>query len=124
MTSQQVDEYLAAAPEPQRTTLTQLRATIAALLPDAEEVISYGVPTFKVGGKGVAGFGFSKDHCSYFPMSGTVTSGLAPELREYQTTKGAIRFARDEALPRELVSRLIAARQAEIAGGPTRGPRR
>lgn len=124
MTSQQVDDYLAAAPEPQRTTLARLRATIAALLPDAEEVISYGVPTFKVGGKGVAGFGFSKNHCSYFPMSGNVTSELAALLGDYQTSKGSIRFAKDADLPQELVSRLIAARQAEIAGGSAPGPRR
>lgn len=124
MTSQQVDDYLESAPEPQRTTLGRLRATIAELLPDAEEVISYGVPTFKVGGKGVAGFGFSKNHCSYFPMSGDVTSALAAELGDYQTSKGAIRFASDEVLPRELVMRLIAARQAEIAAERPRAGRR
>ena len=56
MSNQDVDDYLAAVPEPQKSTLEQLRATLVALLPEAEQGIAYGVPCFKVGGKGVAGF--------------------------------------------------------------------
>jgi uncharacterized protein YdhG (YjbR/CyaY superfamily) len=110
-----VDEYLAKVPEPHRTTLVRLRATLAGLMPDAQESITYGVPTLKVAGKGVAGFGFYKNHCTYFPMSGTITTELADRLASYTTAKGSVQFAVDEPLPDDLVRALVEARQAEIA---------
>ena len=70
MAAPEVDAYMEGVPEPQRSTLAQVRATLAALLPDAEQTISYGSPTFKVGGRGVAGFAAFAHHCSYLPMSG------------------------------------------------------
>ena len=115
MSTEDVDDYLAAAPEPQRSTLGQLRATLAALLPEAEQGIAYGVPCFKVGGKGVAGFAAYPKHCSYLPMSGSITAELADELAGYVTSKGSVQFATDAPLPPELVGRLVQARQAEIA---------
>ena len=115
-----VDAYLAAVPEPHRTTLTGIRTTLSTLLPDADQCIAYGVPCFKVGGKGVAGFGFYKDHCTYFPMSGSITTELAGDLAGYVTAKGSIRFAPDEPLPPDLVERLVRARQREIARARTK----
>ena len=115
VSNQDVDDYLAAVPEPQKSTLESLRATLAALLPDAEQGIAYGVPCFKVGGKGVAGFGFYRNHCTYFPMSGSITAELADDLKQYVTAKGSIQFPTDEPLPDALVARLVEARQREIA---------
>jgi uncharacterized protein YdhG (YjbR/CyaY superfamily) len=116
MSVQDVDGYLDGAPEPHRTTLASLRMTVASLLPNAEQCISYGVPTFKVDGKAVAGFGYYRKHCAYFPMSGSVTTALAAELSEYRTSKGSVHFAVDEPLPAGVVGHLIEARLAEIAG--------
>jgi len=113
--TEDVDAYLAAVPEPQRSTLERLRATLVALLPDAEQGISYGVPCFKVAGKGVAGFAAHRGHCSYLPMSGSTTAELAVELSGYVTSKGSVQFAVDEPLPAGLVQRLVEARRAEIA---------
>ena len=121
MSEQDVDDYLASAPEPQRTTLLRLRGMISALLPGAEQCISYGVPTFKVDGLGVAGFGHYAKHCAYFPMSGSITSALAEELTGYKTSKGSVHFAVDEPLPADVVRRLIEARRAEIAAARTAG---
>lgn len=115
MTATEVDTYLAGVPEPQRTTLQAVRAMIAGLLPDAEQGIAYGVPCFKIGGKGVAGFGYYKNHNTYFPMSGSITAELADELTDYVTAKGSLRFAADVPLPRPLVERLVEARTREIA---------
>ena len=115
VSNQDVDDYLATVPEPQKSTLEGMRATLAALLPDAEQGIAYGVPCFKVGGKGVAGFGFYKNHCTYFPMSGSITAELADDLKHYVTAKGSIQFPTDEPLPDALVARLVEARQREIA---------
>ena len=116
MNAKDMDEYLAAAPEPHRATLTRMRTMISGLLPDAVEGIAYGVPCFKVAGKGVAGFGYSRDHCSYFPMSGSITGELAESLTGYVTTKGSVHFPPDEPLPVDLVRLLIGARQREIEG--------
>lgn len=119
MSHQDVDDYLAAVPEPQKSTLEQLRAELTALLPEAVQGITYGVPCFKEGGKGVAGFGVSKNHCTYFPMSGAVTTELADRLQGYVTAKGSIRFPNDAPLPPELVARLVEARRREIERSAT-----
>lgn len=113
-----VDEYLAACPEPHRSTLQALRATIKMILPSAEETIYYGVPTYKVDGKGVAGFAAFKKHCSYFPMSGSVLNQISNELASFTTSKGALQFPVDKPLRAVLVKKLIKVRLAEI---PTKG---
>ena len=77
-----VDEYLRAAPEPQRTTLTELRAVLHSLLPEAEDGMSYGVPALKVKGTPVAGYAHAKQHCSFFPHSGSVLDRVEAELLE------------------------------------------
>jgi uncharacterized protein YdhG (YjbR/CyaY superfamily) len=64
---------LAALDEPKRTTLTSLRDTIMAIVPDAEQCISYGLPAFRLRGKTIAGFAAFKNHLSYLPHSGSVT---------------------------------------------------
>ncbi len=115
MSTSQVDDYLAGVPEPQRSTLQQVRATLVELLPGAEQGIAYGVPCFKVGGKGVAGVASHARHCSYLPMSGSITAALAEQLTGYVTSKGSVQFATDTPLPPELVAQLVAARRAEIS---------
>jgi uncharacterized protein YdhG (YjbR/CyaY superfamily) len=117
VSANEVDDYLAVVPEPQRATLAAMRSLIAGLLPDAEQGIAYGVPCFRVNGKAVAGFGFSKNHCSYFPMSGSITAELADELQGYVTAKGSVQFAVDTPLPADLVRQLIEARQREVQRG-------
>lgn len=113
-----IDDYLAGQPEPQRTTLTTLRATVAALLPRAEESIAYGAPAWKVDGTSVAGFaGFAK-HCAYLPFSGAVTETLSDELSAYTITKGSVTFPVDAPLPKPVVRKLVLARLAEVSMAP------
>ena len=110
-----VDEYLEAAPEPQRSTLGELRALLASLLPDAEEGMSYGVPAFSVGGKAVAGYAYAKRHCSYYPHSGSVIAQVEPDLIEgYDWGKGTLRFPVDRAPSERLVRRLVEIRLAML----------
>jgi uncharacterized protein YdhG (YjbR/CyaY superfamily) len=80
MTSVDIDAYLAALTEPKRSTLEQLRQRIRAVIPEAEESMSYGLPAFKIDGKVVAGFAAFSNHLSYLPHSGSVLSALAAEL--------------------------------------------
>jgi uncharacterized protein YdhG (YjbR/CyaY superfamily) len=82
-----VDEYLQALAEPKRRTLETLRRTILEIVPEAEQVISYRVPAFRVGGKTVAGFAAFRDHLSYLRFSGSVLAQLGDELEVYPMTK-------------------------------------
>ena len=113
MSKQEVDAYIAAVDEPKRSTLQQLRETIRAVLPEAEEVISYRVPAFRVEGGVVAGFAAFKNHLSYLPFSGSVLPQLASELEGYTMTKSALHFPVDSPLPKTLVGKLIAARRSD-----------
>lgn len=117
MTVAEVDAWLAQVPEPQRTTLLAVRATLARLLPHAEQGLGYGMPVFRVGGKGVAGLNHGRDHCAYHPMSGGVTAVLADVLAGYRTSKGTVRFAADTPLPDDVVARLVEARLVELGVG-------
>lgn len=107
-----VDEYLAAVPEPARSTLDQIRAAIRSTVPaEAAEAISYGIPVFKHKGA-VVWFAAFRDHCSLFPGA-SVIAAFKDELKDYQTSKGTIRFPLDKPLPPALVKKLVKARMAE-----------
>ena len=111
-----ISAHLATLPQPQRDTLSALRATLRDLLPDAEECISYNMPCFKVGGSAVAGFDGFKQHCSYFPHSGNVVQQVSG-IPAWCTvaSKGTLQFPVDRPLPKALVRRLVRARLDEIA---------
>ena len=107
-----VDEYLERVPEPARTTLKKIRTVIRSVAPpEATEGISYGMPTFKYKGM-LASFAAFSDHCSLFPGAGP-TIEFRNELKNFQTSKGTIRFAPNKPLPAALLKRLVKARIAE-----------
>ena len=115
MSARDVDAYLRGIEEPKRSTLQALRRTILEIIPEAEEVISYRVPAFRVQGKTVAGFAAFKAHLSYLPFSGSVLPRLADDLHGYTMTKSALHFPVDEPLPKALVQKLIAVRLDEAS---------
>lgn len=110
MGSVEIDSYLAGVPEPGRGTLAQLRRSILAVVPEAEECISYTLPAFRVDGTVVAGFGAFTRHLSYLPHSGTVLGLLADRIEGYSHTKSALHFASDTPLPDDLVRALVETR--------------
>jgi uncharacterized protein YdhG (YjbR/CyaY superfamily) len=114
VSSHEVDEYLRALEEPKRSTLEALRRTILEIVPEAEEVISYRVPAFRVGGQVIGGFAAFKNHLSYLPFSGSVLGQLADELDGYAMTKSSLHFRVDQDLPKPLVEKLVTARLAEV----------
>ena len=123
--SEDVTAYIAAQPEPQRSTLTAMRATIDALLPRAEECLAYSIPSWRVDGTAVAGIAAATKHCAFFPHSGATLDGLADQLVGYDLAKGTIRYPVDTPLPTPLVRAVIAARLAEASASPdSRGFRR
>ncbi len=114
MAAEDIDSYLARVDEPARTALEERRRNILAVLPDAQECISYGMPAFNLQGKTIAGFAAFKNHLSYLPHSGSVLMTLEPDLAGYDHTKGALHFPIDESLPPALVNSLVRARLAEL----------
>ena len=110
MSSKQVTAHIARIPEPQKSTLLELRKTIQEIIPNAEEVISYGFPGYRLNGKVICGFDAFKNHCSFFPHSSLVIPELEKELANYKTSKGALQFQIDKPLPKSLVKKLIATR--------------
>lgn len=114
MASQAIDNYLASLDEPKRSALDALRKTILEIVPEAEECISYGLPAFQIEGKVVAGFGAFKNHLSYLPHSGSVLSQMKEDLSAYSWSSGALKFAIDAPLSKDLVARLIALRLKQI----------
>lgn len=114
MSTQEVDDYLSKVEEPKRATLQQLRQVIREVLPDAEEVISYGMPGFRLNGTVVAGFAAFKNHLAYLPHSGSVLAELRDDLVGYESTEGSLHFPVDRPLPKALVKKLIAARLRQV----------
>lgn len=108
----EVDAYFAAVPDHFRPALQALRATIRAAVPEADETISYGLPTFVQDGHLVA-LGAFRKHLSFFPMSSTLIDTFADELAGHRLSKGTIQFTPETPLPDDLVARIVAARLAE-----------
>ncbi|CAB4701969.1 MAG: DUF1801 domain-containing protein [Actinobacteria bacterium] len=117
MSATDVDAYLSEVDEPKRSTLESLRRTILEIVPDAEQVISYRIPAFRVNGKIVGGFAAFANHLSYFPFSGSVLRQLGDELEGFSMTKSSLHFPIDEPLPRSIVQKLLDVRRAEISNG-------
>jgi uncharacterized protein YdhG (YjbR/CyaY superfamily) len=107
-----VDEYLATLPHEVRAALEQLRATIRAAAPMAEESISYRIPAYKHHGL-LVGFAAATNHCTFHLMSPESIEAHAADLKGYELNKGSIRFRPEEPLPDELVTELVTARIAE-----------
>ncbi|MGB7599243.1 MAG: DUF1801 domain-containing protein [Candidatus Sulfotelmatobacter sp.] len=107
-----VDEYLKRLPEPSRSALQRVRAIVRTVVPpEATEVISYGIPTFKYNGMLMSFAAFS-NHCSLFPGAGPIKQ-FKNDLKNFETAKGTIRFAPERPLPSTLLKKLVSARVAE-----------
>jgi uncharacterized protein YdhG (YjbR/CyaY superfamily) len=110
-----VDEYLASTPEPARSALKKMRAAIRSVIPaEASEVISYGIPAFKLK-KVLVWFAAFSNHCSLFP-SAAVIEMFKNELKDFSVSKGTIHFPLDKPLPIGLIKKLVKARVAQTEG--------
>lgn len=105
------DDYLAAVSPDKRAALEKLRKNIKAAAPKAEECISYCVPAFRLEGKFLVAYAAAKNHCAFYP--GAVI-GQLKELKNYDTSKGTIRFSPDKPLPSALVRKLVKLRTARM----------
>ena len=109
------DEYLAVVSDDKRAVLEQLRQTVREAAPGAVECISYGLPAFRLDGKNLVAYGAAAKHCALYPMSVATVEAFRDDLKDYDTSKGTIRFQVDHPLPAGLVRRLVVARIMENA---------
>ena len=105
------NEYLRTLSADKRAALQRLRKAIKAAAPNAEECISYQLPAFRLTGKFLVAYGAAANHCAFYP--GSVITGLKKDLRNYDTSKGTIRFQAENPLPDTLVRKLVKLRMAE-----------
>jgi uncharacterized protein YdhG (YjbR/CyaY superfamily) len=107
-----IDDYLAGLNADKRAALERLRKVIRAAAPKAEECISYGLPAFRLNGRPLVAFGAAAKHCVFYPMSGSTVVAFKQELKDFDTSKGTIRFQTDKPLRNALVRKLVRARVA------------
>ena len=116
-----VDAYLAAQPDDVRAVLDKVRATLRKALPGAEEVISYGIPAYKLGGRVVVFFAGWKQHWALYPLGELVPAEL--DLSNYELAKGTIRFPHGK-VPVTLITRIARLRAKEVAAAAAARKRR
>lgn len=109
-----VDDYVAAQPPEVQVTLDEIRRRVLAIVPEAQEVISYQIPAFKVDGKVVIYVAAWKHHISVYPVP-DVEGDLREQVERHRTGKGTLRFPLDQPFPFGLLERLTEAALAQLA---------
>ncbi len=106
-----IDEYNAEFPEDIQNILENMRKVIQKAAPEAEEVISYGMPTFKLHGN-LVHFAAYKNHIGFYPAPSGIEA-FKKEISEYKNSKGAVQFPLDEPIPYDLVEKIVVFRVKE-----------
>ena len=100
-----IDEYIAAFPPDIRKRLEEMRATIRKAAPDAEEAISYAIPTFRLNGN-LVHFAAFKNHIGFYPAPRGIEA-FKKELSVYEGGKGTVQFPLDKPLPLPLIAKIV-----------------
>jgi uncharacterized protein YdhG (YjbR/CyaY superfamily) len=106
-----IDEYIAEFPEDIQAILQEIRAVIRETAPEAEEAISYQMPTFKLKGN-LVHFGAFKNHIGFYPAP-TGIEIFEKELSPYKGAKGSVQFPLGQPMPLELIRKIVKFRVAE-----------
>jgi uncharacterized protein YdhG (YjbR/CyaY superfamily) len=106
-----IEEYIAAFPEEVQAKLLEMRATVHEAAPEAQEAISYGMPTFKLQGN-LVHFAAFKNHIGFYPVPSGIEA-FKEQLSVYQQGKGPVQFPLDQPLPLDLISRIVKFRVSE-----------
>jgi uncharacterized protein YdhG (YjbR/CyaY superfamily) len=106
-----IDEYIAGFPHDVQKLLEEMRTTIRRAAPDAEEKISYQIPTFALKGN-LVHFAAFKKHIGFYPSSSGIEK-FKDELSAYAGSKGTVRFPFGEPIPFDLIGRIVEFRVGE-----------
>ncbi len=107
-----IDEYIAGFPNDVQEILEKIRMTIRKAAPDAEEKISYQIPTFTLKGKYLIYFAAYKKHVGLYPAP-RGSEKFKKELSAYEGGKGTVRFPFDKPIPLGLIKRIVKFRAKE-----------
>jgi uncharacterized protein YdhG (YjbR/CyaY superfamily) len=110
-----VDEYLAGLPDEAREVMAELRRTVLAVVPDAGERISYGMPTFTLDGRSLVHLAAWKRHAGLYPLP-RLDPDLEREVAPYRGAKDAMQLRYDRPVPYDLVGRVVAVLADRCAG--------
>ncbi len=108
---QTIDEYIATFPENVQDILQELRKVIQEATPEAEEAISYGMPTFKLKGN-LVHFAAYEHHIGFYPAPSGIEA-FKEELSPYKGGKGSVQFPLDKPVPLDLVEKIVIFRVGE-----------
>ena len=100
-----VDEYISTFPAAINSRMQQLRKTINATAPKAEELISYNMPAYQYFG-GLVSFAGYKNHIGFYPGAGAVVK-FSKEFSSFKSAKGSVQFPHDKPVPYNLVSKIV-----------------
>jgi len=106
-----IDEYVATFPKNVQSILEKLRQAIRDSAPEAEEAISYQIPTFKLNGN-LVHFAAFKNHIGFYPTSSGIEA-FKEELSDYEIRKGTVRFPLNKPIPFDLVRKIVRYRVKE-----------
>jgi uncharacterized protein YdhG (YjbR/CyaY superfamily) len=112
-----IDAYLADLPAERRAVLEQVRALVRDVAPDGVELISYGMPGVKLGGRLLLSYAAFARHWSLFPASGAVMAAMGEELAPYFKPTATLRLPWDTPVAADLVRRFVDVRVAEVTAG-------
>lgn len=110
---QDIDSYIQQFPSSVQSILQKIRDLVKEILPQATEIISYDIPTYKIGKHSVVYFGAWKSHIGFYNME-PKDSELLKEIKPYITSKGTIQFPLDKEIPYDLIKRLIEDRAKSV----------
>jgi len=105
-----IEEYIEKLQTPYKSELMRIREIVLEVVPDAEEIIGYGMPGFKYHGKAFFGFDLHKEHIGIYPYGGETIEILKDALREYALSKGTIKVPLDKPIPETLLREIIKTR--------------
>ncbi len=109
-----VDEYISAQPDELRNALKRVRSTIRKAVPEADEVISYKMPTYKLRGSRLLYFAGWKQHYALYAATESVVAAFKDELAPYEVDKGTIRFLLSAPVPMKLIEGIAKFRAKEV----------
>lgn len=111
-----VTEYISGFPESTQVVLNQVRECILEVLPEAEETLKYGIPTYVLKKKNMVHFGGYKRHLGFYPTP-KVLSHFEREIAGFVSSKGAVQFPLDQSMPLELIAEMTRYRLSQVVEG-------